>query len=113
VPIPEFQGQRLIKLLEQFAARKFSPRIRDKVRLEVKARGSDIIVLECRRHFRVRELETKCPIARFHYQPDGRWRLFWLHHTGRWQAYENVGSSRDLVRLVRELEDDSTHIFWG
>jgi hypothetical protein len=113
MPIPEFERQRIVKLLEQFGERKFSPRIRDKVRLKVKARGVDVIVLECRRNIRDRTLETEHPIARFHYGRDGRWRLFWLRHTGRWYAYENVGPSKDPVRVVRELENDPTNIFWG
>jgi hypothetical protein len=113
VQIPDLEKHRLIKLLEQFAGRKFSPRIRDKVRLKVKARGVDVIVLECRRLIRDRSLETERPIARFHYGPDGRWRLFWLRQTGRWNAYEHVSPSKDPIGLIRALEDDPTNIFWG
>jgi hypothetical protein len=72
-----------------------------------------VVVLECRHHFRDRALETARLIARFHYGPDGRWRLYWLRHTGRWYVYDRVGPSKDPARLVRELEDDPTNIFWG
>jgi hypothetical protein len=113
VPIPELERRRLVKLLEQFAARKFPPHNRAQARLEVTARGRDISVLELRPGILDHTKETEHIVARFHYEPDGQWRLFWLRHTGRWYAYENTGPSRDPARLVRELEDDPTHIFWG
>ena len=111
--IPEVERQKLVKLLEQFAWRKYPSYARSQARLEIRSRGRDVTVVERRPYFRDRTQETEHTIARFHYGPDGRWRLLWLRHTGRWYPYENAGPSKDPARLVRELEADSTHIFWG
>jgi len=113
VPVPEAERQRLITQLEQYAWRKFPPQSRSQVRLEIKARGNDVTVVERRPYYLDHTTETEHPIARFHYEPDGRWRLFWLRHTGRWYKYENARPTKATARLVRELETDPTHIFWG
>jgi hypothetical protein len=113
MPVPEAERQRLITQLEQLAWRKVPAHARAQVRLEIKARGNDVTVVECRPYFRDPSQETEHPIARFHYEPDGRWRLFWLRHTGRWYKYENARPTKDTARLIRELETDPTHIFWG
>lgn len=100
-------------LLEQFAARKFPPNAGSHCRLEVRARGNDVTLTERRPYVLDRKHETDHPIARFTYEPAGRWRLFWLRNNGIWYEYENLPPSPDPAPLVRELEEDPTHIFWG
>ena len=100
-------------LLEQFAARKLPSSVTPHSRLEVRARGNDVTLTELRPYVMDRKQETDHPVARFHYEQDGRWRLFWPRHEGGWCEYERVPPSRDPTLLVRELEADPTHIFWG
>lgn len=111
--ILETERQHLIKLLEQFAWRKYPSYARSQARLEIRTRGREVTVVERRPYFRDRTRETEHTIARFHYEPDGRWRLLWRRHTGRWCPYVNAAPSKNPARLVRELETDPTHIFWG
>ena len=41
------------------------------------------------------------------------WSLYWADSNSRWHPYEPLPASRDLDRLLNEIDGDPTCIFWG
>jgi Protein of unknown function (DUF3024) len=54
------------------------------------------------------------PIARLRFvRSTGLWTLYYYRHTGRWERYSLLGSTRRIDELVDEIERDPICIFWG
>lgn len=43
----------------------------------------------------------------------GEWSLYWYDRYGRSQPYGLVGPTRQVEKLLAEIDDDPTAIFWG
>lgn len=43
----------------------------------------------------------------------GLWTLYWSDRRGRWQCYDVVAPTTDVLVLLDEVDQDPTGIFWG
>jgi hypothetical protein len=91
-------------------------RARDEVRVEVELDGHTVIIVECRPPWR-EDLGpdwTRMPVAKLRYvKTTGLWTLYYYRHTGRWERYPLLGSTRRIGDLLDELASDPICIFWG
>ena len=59
-------------------------------------------------------VDTTGPVARLRYvHKDRHWKLFWRDRNQRWHGYDFVEPTADVTRLLDEIEQDPTCIFWG
>ena len=41
------------------------------------------------------------------------WQLFWGRASGRWEKYPDLKPTKDLSKIIDEIEKDPFHVFWG
>ncbi|MGH8956870.1 MAG: DUF3024 domain-containing protein [Microbacterium sp.] len=48
-----------------------------------------------------------------HDDRSGAWSLHCADRNGRWFPYDQINPSKDVGRLLGEIDSDPTGIFWG
>jgi len=87
---------------------------RDKVRIEYQIRGKNITVFECRVHWQDPDEWTQMPVAQLRYSDKNHtWLLYWQRANGKWLQCEWVKPTKNLKKLVGEIDQDSHAVFWG
>jgi hypothetical protein len=85
-------------------------------RVDLEQERQAVNIVECRPPWRGNYGAEwpRLPIARLRYVASRRlWTLYYHRHTGRWERYPLLGSSRRLADLLRELAEDPICVFWG
>jgi hypothetical protein len=108
--VPELDLRKIRVFCEERTPSEF----RDQMRVEVGVRGKSVTIFECRPPWPDRDAEwTRMPIGQLRFDPDAAlWTLFWADRNDRWHLYDLIRPAR-IERLLREIEDDPTCIFWG
>jgi hypothetical protein len=100
--------------LISYSEQRIPPHVRDKVRLSYQFRGNTVTLSENRPVFQRQDEWTVLGIAQFRYDPGGnRWTLYWADRNFRWHKYEDLEPNEDFDRLLQEIDEDPTGIFWG
>jgi len=107
-----------LKRIERFVGdlcRRRSPaKFRDKLSLEYRVHGHDVIVFERRPRYRGQPGYTESPVAKLKFvRSVGEWRLYWQRADLEWHGYEPLPASRDLGELVAEIDADPSCCFFG
>ena len=107
--LPEEELMIVKELLDVFCQAKTD----DSVRLEYHTRGSRVTLVESRPLFIDPNILNSVNVAQFEYNMDLQtWTLYWYDRKNRRQPYP-TGRNRDtLEKLVAEVNDDPTGIFW-
>lgn len=110
----ELQKKKVSNILDKFCKNRIPERARDQIKLDYNIRGDHVTLFEKRRYYKDPKQWTEKKIAQFRYNSENNnWTLYWWRHTGRWYKYEEVQPSNNLQRLVNEVDEDPTAIFWG
>ncbi|MEW5744400.1 MAG: DUF3024 domain-containing protein [Nitrospirota bacterium] len=103
------------KKVSRFCERRVPKQARHHVRLLYLFRGSTVTIVERRApwHAGMKEWPSM-PIAQIRYnEKTGRWRLYYADAAMGWQECSDIEATRDIDVLLREIDEDSTGIFWG
>ncbi len=113
--LPEIVKRKVESVLSTYCDDKIPGHVKDKIRLEFSFRGNNVTLVERRPHFLDPKAEwTSSKVAQFRFNPDKvKWKLFCSDRNGKWHAYLGPGRYNNLERLIGEVEDDPTGIFWG
>lgn len=88
--------------------------MRDRVRLEYRIKGHDVILFETRPDWLAPDQWMECSIAKFKFvHSAGEWRLFWMPRDLKWHRYLELPASDGLAALVREVDEDPVCCFFG
>jgi hypothetical protein len=90
--------------------------LRNEIRMEIDTSPTALTIFECRPPWKFRESGawTRSPIARLRYTQSKRsWTLYWCDQHEKFHRYEFVPPTQSLDRLLTEIDDDPTAIFWG
>jgi hypothetical protein len=110
----ELEKQRIKKAVGNFCDGRIPEHARNQIKLFYKIRGNDVTIIESRPHLIHQSEWTALPVARMRYDAESKkWLLFWGRASGRWDKYPNLGPTKDLQRLIDEIEKDPLHVFWG
>ncbi|MBA3373090.1 MAG: DUF3024 domain-containing protein [Euzebyaceae bacterium] len=88
----------------------------DQVRVEVQTRGKSVTVVERRAPWRPEAGPewSRMWIAQLRCDPgSSRWTLYWANRNGRWHRYDTLQPQRNVQRVIDEIDEDPTAIFWG
>src|SRR5947207_15413349 len=88
---------------------------RDELRVEFGVRGNSVTIFECRPPWAewMGPEWTRMKVAQLRFDPsDRKWRLYWPDRNGRWHEHWDLEPSASIEPLIREIEEDSTGIFW-
>jgi len=88
--------------------------IRDKLRYEYKIENHDVILYEIRPRWDKPDEKTGMPCAKLKFvRSQNVWKLFWHRANMKWYAYDPLKSSRDLAKLIAEIDTDPYGCFFG
>lgn len=89
---------------------------RDEIRIECRARGTTVTILECRPPWPGSSGTewTENPQARMKYDASTKaWTLYWFDRNSRAHLYDLIEPHQPVRQILDEVERDPTCIFWG
>lgn len=115
MPIDADLKSQVTKILEDYCERKVPLRVRDKVRLVHRWIGTKVVLVEQRPYWKDSSAPwIDSPVVQFRYHAETNdWTLYWRDRNQRWHPYEPHPGSRSINRLLAEVDQDPTGIFWG
>lgn len=104
--------------LSTFCEERIPERVRDELRLDFNFWGNNVNLVEKRIRWKNKEEWIDIRVAQFRYDPDTeRWSLLWVDSNDRLHPYKELvpefTPEKDLSKLIQEVDDDPTGIFWG
>lgn len=112
--LPEVTKKLVENSLGSFCEHRVPPHARKQVRLSFGFQDEIVTLFEERVVYNDATRWTKMPIAQFHFNlEDKTWSLFYSDRHEKWHHYDRVKPSRTFNHLLKEVENDPTHIFWG
>jgi len=115
MPIPAALKQTVDRELASYFERKVPLQVRDKARLVHQWHGTKVMQVEQRPYWKDQSATwIDSPVAQFRYHDDTNdWTIFWRDRNQRWHPYEAHPGARSISRLLAEVDQDPTGIFWG
>ncbi len=112
--LSEIQRAQVTKRLTAFCDARVPSAVRDKLRLGFRIKGNEVVLFEERPAFRPPHEWREMVVAKFKYVGTQRlWRLYCQHRDLRWHSYETLPAAQSFDRLLDEVAEDPTGIFWG
>jgi len=88
--------------------------IRDQLRYEYTIENQDVIIYEIRPRWNKPDEQTRLPCAKLKFvRSQNVWKLYWHRADMKWHAYDPCKSSRDLAKLIAEIDTDPYGCFFG
>lgn len=113
-PLPEFVERQVRTKIGAYCEGRVPADAQHQVRMSYDIRGSAVTLVEQRPAFQDPSQWVDLPIAQLRYDPDvQQWTLYCADRNGRWHCYEPLDPQKNLEALLREIDEDPTHIFWG
>ena len=116
MPIPAALKQTVDQDLAAYCEQKVPLHVRNQVRLVHQWRGSKVTLIEQRPLWSDPTQTTwvDSPLAQFRFDDQRNdWTLHWRDRNQRWHSYNQLPGARSLTRLLAEVDQDPTGIFWG
>jgi len=100
--------------IRRFCASRVPAELHHQARVEATSRGNSVTIFDCRPPWHADLTDwSRSPVAQLRYDADGHlWSLYWADRNSRWHRYEDLEPGT-VDRLLEEIEDDPTCIFWG
>ncbi|MBN2176963.1 MAG: DUF3024 domain-containing protein [Demequinaceae bacterium] len=102
--------------IRRWLSPKVPPNLSDEIRMELDVEPRYVTIYECRPPWRADfgPEWTRFPIARLRYTKATRtWQLYWRDRHLRFHIYDRFPPSNDIEAILKHIDADPTHIFWG
>lgn len=103
------------KKVGEFCKKRVPPHVLDKVNLSFKIRGNSVMIFENRAPWHP-DMKgwTSMPIAQIRFDEKiGQWTLFCADRNDKWHEYYEMEPTKDIDKILVEIDEDPTGIFWG
>ena len=112
--LTDLEKRRIEKHVGTFCENRVPPHARNQVKLFFIIENNNVIITESRPYFKNPEQWSEMPIAKLSYDNDSlKWSLFCSGAKSGWNIYPEFIPTKDLMRIINELEEDPNHLFWG
>jgi hypothetical protein len=112
--LTDIQLAQVQKLFTQYCAKRVPPAVQSKLRVSYRIDGNAVLLFEERPAFPSPHDWHETPVAKFTYVETPRqWRLYCQHRDLRWHSYRALPTASSLAKLLDEVNEDPTGIFWG
>lgn len=112
--LPEFTRRLVESKLDKYCKEKVPDAAKKQVQMIYKIRGNKVILYEKRRVYSGFNKWFEMPIAQFRYDAEAtKWTLYCADRNNKWHIYEAIGSRINFDVLLKEVNNDSTGIFYG
>lgn len=112
MPIP--QGD--LEAIRSYADGLVPPRMQERVRIKVTRRGNTVTIWESQ-PLDPGDVSSEwfdVGVARMKYdESSGGWTLHWFDRNTKAHRYELLEANQPVRRVLQEIEDNATGIFWG
>jgi hypothetical protein len=115
MPLPLLVKTLAEKKINAFCVKRVPEHVRDKIELSFKFRGDSVTIFENRAPWREGIKEwSSLTVAQMRYdEKTGKWTLYCADRNDKWHEYYDIDSTKDIDKLLREIDEDPTGIFWG
>jgi hypothetical protein len=114
MPISAAQKQTADLELTDYCDSRIPQIISGKLRLIHRWRGTTVTLIEQRPWWRDETTWVESPVAQFRFDNQGNdWMLYWRDRNQRWHRYEDHPGPKSITRLLAEVDQDLTGLFWG
>ncbi len=112
--LSEFEEKRIEKLFAAFCQARVPAQYHDQIRIEFRIKGEEVTLYESRPHYRDKSTWFSTSIARFKKKSKAEsWQLYCADRNNKWHIYQGCPPNRDIEKLLTEVNNDPTGIFWG
>jgi hypothetical protein len=88
--------------------------LKNQIKISYNIRGNSITIYEERVYFKDISKWSKIPIAQFRFDNKSlKWDLYCTDRNNKWHSYIDTFPERDINKLIKEVDEDPTSIFWG
>ena len=115
MPLPALARTLAEKKVGEFCKKRVPPHVLDKVKLSYKTRGNSVTIFENRApwHPDIKKW-TSMPVAQMRFdEKTGKWILFCADRNDKWHEYYDFEPTKDIDKILAEINEDPTGIFWG
>lgn len=115
MPLPVLIKTLVEKKVSEFCKKRVPPHVLDKVNLSYKIRGNSVTMFENRAPWRPDMKEwSSMAIAQLRYdEKTGKWMLYCRDRNEKWFEYLDMEPTREIDKILTEIDKDPTGIFWG
>ena len=115
MPLPVLVKTLIEKKIGEYCKKKIPAHILDKVNLSYKIRGNSITIFENRAPSAPDMKEwTSMPVAQIRYDNEtGEWTLYCADRNSRWNDYIDLLPTKNIDKILNEIDKDPTGIFLG
>jgi hypothetical protein len=111
--VPKPQRLRVLEGLRRFADR-VPLQVRPQLSYATREDGNIFTLIEFRPDYRNPSTTMELQIAKLRYNVShGSWTLLRTDRHSRWYTYEGFENHQDVDDLIREIEADPHHLFFG
>jgi hypothetical protein len=111
--VPDEQRARVLEGLRRFVDR-VPPQVRPQLSYATREHGSVFTLVERRPDYRSPSRTVELEIAKLRYNvAQASWTLLRTDRHSRWYTYEGFEDHADVDELIREIEADPYHLFFG
>lgn len=112
--LPESLRTAIEAEFRRYCEGKIPPELRSEIRISFAIEEDAVTLYEERPFFRDPRTWTKSHVAQFRYDANkGKWTLYYRTGQNKWHRYSYTSPVKNIRRLVEEVEEDPTGIFWG
>jgi len=109
-----FEKRRINNIFSKYCDEKIAPDLKAQLQIEYAIWGNEVKLFECRPYFLDKSEWTRTKIARFKKDLETNfWELYYADRNGKWHLCEPDAYNKDIEKLLNEVDQDTTGIFWG
>ena len=115
MPLSEIVKALVEKRVGEFCKKRVPPHVLDKLNLSYKIRGNTVTIFENRAPWNPNIKEwTSMAVAQIRYNNEnGEWTLYCADRNDRWNEYFDLEPTKNIDKILNEIDKDPTGIFWG
>lgn len=115
MPLPSLVKTVVEMKIGGFCKRRVPPHAVDKVNLSYQIRGNSVTIFENRAPWREGMKDwTSMSIAQLRYdEKSGKWTLYCADRNDKWHEYLDTEPTTKIDKILDEIDEDPTGIFWG
>ncbi len=115
MPLPVFVKSLVEKKVGDFCKKRVPAHLLEKINISYKVKGNSVTIFENRAPWRP-ELKdwTSMSIAQIRYDDKiGEWSLYCADRNDKWHKYMDFEATKNIDKILAEIDKDPTGIFWG
>jgi hypothetical protein len=100
--------------ISSFCRNRSPDNLKDQIRITYNIRGNSITIYEERVYFKDKSKWSKKPVAQFRFNKNTvKWFLYCVDRNNKWHSYFEIEPDKNINKLIKEVDEDPTGIFWG